>query len=597
MDNNRLVAGVSCSLLGFRWVERCNARQEAIATAMTQHYGIADMLARVLAGREVVLEEVENFLEPRLRDLMPDPLVLRDMKEAVECLATAIQNKKKIAIFGDYDVDGACSTALLADFLRQCNIPYLFHIPDRITEGYGPNSEAIRNLKEQGAQLLVTVDCGTSGHEPIAEAKKIGLDVIVLDHHQAPEILPDAVAVVNPNRQDDLSGLGHLCAAGVVFLFLVALHRALRERGFWQANTAPNLMAGLDLVALATIADVVPLKGLNRAFVRQGLNVMRNRHRPGLAALADAAGLKDTPEAWHLGYLIGPRINAGGRIGDSGLGTRLLLTQEAETARKLAGELDLLNRERQQIEQVAVTEAIAATEQFLQEHPESTYVQAYSADWHAGVVGLVAARLKERFRLPAFAFTASGEELVTGSGRSIAGFDIGAAVRVAVDAGIAAKGGGHGMAAGTTLALHNLEPFRQSLISYFQKHGKSEEAGHILPIDATVTAGGVTPDLMKLINKAGPFGSGQPEPMFVFSNHRLVETREVGSSGHLRLKLRAGDGSTIGGIAFRAVGQPLGIALQNAVGDKIHAAGTLSLDRWGGAEKVDLRLTDMCKSL
>lgn len=595
LKNNRPLAGGALSALGQLWVERCDTQQTALAMAMAQRYGVADILARVLAGRDVALDAVESFLEPRLRDLMPDPFVLRDMELATDRLAQAVERKEKIAIFGDYDVDGACSAALLADFLRQCGVPHIIHIPDRLTEGYGPNGEAIRGLKEQGADVLVTVDCGTSGHEPLAEAARLGLDVVVLDHHQAPVELPQVLALVNPNRQDDLSGLGYLCGAGVVFLTLVALHRTLRLRGHWNGEP-PNLMAGLDLVALATVADVVPLKGLNRALVRQGLAVMRNRHRPGLAALADAAGLKDSPEAWHMGFLIGPRINAGGRIGDSGLGARLLLTEDVENAGRLAGELDFLNRERQQIEQVAVEEALAEAEYFLGNNPDAAHILSYSPQWHAGIVGLVAARLKERFRMPAFAFTLSGADSVTGSGRSVPGFDIGAAVRAGVEAGVATKGGGHAMAAGATVPLASLEAFRAFMTTYVSEHRSTGASGNYLAIDAMLTAGGATPEIMKLLNKAGPFGSGQPEPVFAFANHRLVEAREVGSGGHVRIKLRAGDGATIGGIAFRAANQPLGIALQQAIGSQIHAAGTLSLDRWGGAEKVDLRLADIIRA-
>lgn len=562
---------------------------------MTQTHGVADILARVLAGRGVGLNEVESFLEPRLRDLIPDPFTLQDMERATERLAVAVARRETVAIFGDYDVDGACSAALLADFLGRCSVPYLIHIPDRLTEGYGPNVEAIRDLRAKGAQLLVTVDCGTTGHEPISEAKRLGLDVIVLDHHQAPEELPVATVVVNPNRHDDLSGLGHLCAAGVVFLSLVALHRALRQKNFWKGQAPPDLMASLDLVALATVADVVPLKGLNRAFVRQGLAVMRSRARVGLVALIDAAGLKDSPEAWHLGYLIGPRINAGGRIGDAALGSRLLLTEDSGNATRLAEELERLNRERQHIEQLAVDEALAEAEHYLSDNPQTILLQAFSPDWHAGVVGLIAARLKERFRRPAFAFTASGENLATGSGRSVPGVDIGSAVRAALDAGIAVKGGGHGMAAGATVPLDKLGAFHKFLMQYLEKSGQRLEIEDILEIDATVTAGGAKPELLKVLAKAGPFGSGQPEPIFAFPNHRLVEAREVGTGGHIRVRLRAGDGATIGGIAFRAAGQPLGDALQSSVGELVHAAGTLAIDRWGGSEKVDLRLTDIAK--
>ena len=435
--------GVTNSALGRTWVERCDAAQSTIALAIAQTHGLPDVLSRVLAGRGVGIHDTEGFLNPRLRDLMPDPHVLTDMEAAASRLADAVARNEKVAIFGDYDVDGACSAALLAEYLRACGLDYAIHIPDRITEGYGPNVDAIRALKEQGADILVTVDCGTASIEPLAEARRLGLDPIVLDHHQAPERLPEALAIVNPNRQDDLSGLGHLCAAGVVFLFLVALNRALRSRGFFQGRLEPDLMASLDLVALATVADVVPLTGLNRAFVRQGLAIMKSRRRVGLAALLDSAGLAGAPESWHLGYLVGPRINAGGRIGDAALGSRLLLTEDPVQAAKLAAELDRLNRERQAIEVVAVAEAEAQAMFALENVPDRPVLMTASAEWHPGVVGLISARMKERFRRPAFAFTLNPDGTATGSGRSVPGVDLGFAVRAAVEAGLAIKGGGH----------------------------------------------------------------------------------------------------------------------------------------------------------
>jgi single-stranded-DNA-specific exonuclease len=564
-----------------------------MALAIAQTHGLPDVLARVLAGRGVSVQEAEGFLSPRLRDLLPDPHRLTDMETASLRLADAVQRGERVAIFGDYDVDGACSAALLAEYLRACGNAYAIHIPDRITEGYGPNSDAIRALKDQGAQLLVTVDCGTASHEPLAEARRLGLDTIVLDHHQAPEQLPEALAIVNPNRQDDLSGLGHLCAGGVVFLTLVALNRVLRERGFWADRTPPDLLASLDLVALATVADVVPLTGLNRAFVRQGLAVMRNRRRVGLSALLDIAGLAGTPECWHLGYLIGPRINAGGRIGDAALGSKLLLTDDAVAAGRLAAELDRLNRERQVIEQAAVTEAEGQVLQALDSDPDLPVIVTASVDWHPGVVGLIAARLKERFRRPAFAFTLNPNDQATGSGRSVPGVDLGRAVRSAVEAGLAIKGGGHVMAAGVTIRSNDLERFVQFIGQRLGEAVGEAQAFDSLGIDATLTAGGAQASLVAALERAGPFGAGQPEPVFVFPNHRLVEAREVGSGGHVRVKLRGGDGAMIGGIAFRAAGQPLGEALARGTGRPLHVAGTLSIDRWGGNERVEIRILDV----
>ena len=587
--------GVTNSALGRTWVERCDAAQGTIALAIAQTHGLPDVLSRVLAGRGVGIHDTEGFLNPRLRDLMPDPHRLTDMEAAASRLADAVMGNEKVAIFGDYDVDGACSAALLAEYLRACGLDYAIHIPDRITEGYGPNVDAIRALKEQGADILVTVDCGTASIEPLAEAKRLGLDPIVLDHHQAPEQLPEALAIVNPNRQDDLSGLGHLCAAGVVFLSLVALNRTLRSRGFFQGRAEPDLMGSLDLVALATVADVVPLIGLNRAFVRQGLAIMKSRRRVGLAALLDTAGLAGAPESWHLGYLVGPRINAGGRIGDAALGSRLLLTEDPVQAGKLATELDRLNRERQAIEVIAVAEAEAQAMMALERMPDLPVLVTASAEWHPGVVGLISARTKERFRRPAFAFTLNQNGTATGSGRSVPGVDLGYAVRAAVEAGLAIKGGGHTMAAGVTIQAVDLERFLAFVTEKLTEPVSTMRLGDNFAVDATLTAAGAQPAVVTALERAGPFGQGQPEPVFVFPQHRLIEAREVGSGGHMRVKLRGGDGSFIGGIAFRAAGQPLGNALSQAIGNPLHVAGTLSIDRWGGNEKVEVRIMDAAR--
>ncbi|MBZ6075041.1 single-stranded-DNA-specific exonuclease RecJ [Microvirga puerhi] len=595
LSSTRPFLGISRSALGRTWVERCDPAQGAIALAIAQTHGLSDVVARVLAGRGIGVHETESFLNPRLRDLMPDPSVLTDMDKAAERLADAVTRRETVAIFGDYDVDGACSAAVLAEYLRACDVPYLIHIPDRITEGYGPNIDAIRALKEQGAGVLVTVDCGTASHEPLAEARRLGLDTVVLDHHQAPERLPEVLALVNPNRQDDLSGLGHLCAAGVVFLAVVALNRALRRRGFFRAGSEPDLMGSLDLVALATVADVVPLLGLNRAFVRQGLAIMRNRGRIGLAALLDAAGLSGAPESWHLGYLVGPRINAGGRIGDAALGSRLLLSQDPVHAGQLATELDRLNRERQAIESMAVEEAEAQALFLLERSPALPVIVTSSPEWHPGVVGLIASRMKERFRRPAFAFTINADGTATGSGRSVPGVDLGSAVRAAVEAGLAIKGGGHMMAAGVTIPAADMEPFQQFVIERFLEPVGATLLQDHFAIDGTLTAGGAQTKLVAALERAGPFGAGQPEPVFALPHHRIVETREVGSGGHMRVRLRGGDGAMIGGIAFRAAGQPLGEALLEGTGNSVHVAGTLSIDRWGGNEKVELRIMDIAR--
>lgn len=586
--------GVANSFTGRPWVDRLDEAGRAQALAIVQEHGVPDIIARILAARGVASSETPAFLDPKLRDLMPDPSTLVDMDRAATRLADAIQSKRLIGIFGDYDVDGACSSALLSSFLKACGVESLIHIPDRLTEGYGPNNDAIRMLAEKGIGLLVTVDCGTTSHEPIAEAKRLGLDTVVLDHHQAPENLPDAYALVNPNRLDDLSGLGHLCAAGVVFMTIVAINRELRRRGFWKGRAEPDLMGALDLVALATIADVVPLKGLNRAFVRQGLHMMRGRSRVGLRALADRARLDGPLSPYHLGFMIGPRINAGGRIGDAALGARLLTTEDEIEAARIAETLDRLNRERQVAEAVMVQEAEAQilARSGLDGDIAEGVLLAASDEWHPGIVGLVASRLKERFRRPVFALARNAEGLLVGSGRSVPGADLGRAVRAAVDAGLALKGGGHAMAAGVTIAPDRIDDFRAALENALQDQVRNALADTGLAVDAAVTARGANPDLIAAIERAGPFGSSHPEPVFVLPSHQVIEAQEVGQN-HIRVKLRAGDGAHIGGIAFRAADQPLGRALKEARGAlPIHVAGGLTVDRWGGGERVQIRIAD-----
>ncbi|WP_376987979.1 single-stranded-DNA-specific exonuclease RecJ [Bosea sp. R86505] len=592
----RAFLGVTRSALGRPWRDRLDAAGLGRAEVLAQVEGIPDILARLLAGRGVEPNEAQSFLEPKLRDLLPDPGTLIDMGPAAARLARAVESGERVAIFGDYDVDGACSAALLAGFLTEGGARPRIHIPDRLIEGYGPNSEAIRQLAAEGATLLVTVDCGTTSHEPLAEARRLGLDVVVLDHHQAPERLPEVEALVNPNRQDDLSGLGHLCAAGVVFLALVATRAELRRRGAWASRGGePDLLAALNLVALATVADVVPLRGLNRAFVRQGLAILRGRARPGLAALMDVAGLDGPVQPWHLGFLLGPRINAGGRIGDAGLGARLLLTADEIEARTIAAELNRLNQERQEIERQAVIEAISQADHALMRDPALAVLLASSPDWHPGIVGLVAARLKERFRKPAFALAINGEGGATGSGRSVAGVDLGRAVRAAVEAGLAVKGGGHAMAAGVTLAPGQDATFHAFLAQRLASEVAAAVESEALLVDAALSAGGATPRLLAEIARAGPFGQGSPEPVFVFPAHRLTDAVEIGSGGHVRVRLKGGDGASVGGVAFRCAQEPLGRALLAARGESVHLAATLTLNRWGGNEKAELRVLDLAK--
>ncbi|MBI4275493.1 MAG: single-stranded-DNA-specific exonuclease RecJ [Rhizobiales bacterium] len=589
----RAFLGVEHSAAGRAWRDRLDAHGVARALAMTQRHNVPELLARVLVGRGVEIGDVASHLDPTVKALLPDPHVLTAMHVAAERIADAIARGEPIAIFGDYDVDGATSSALLARFLRHGGLDPFIHIPDRLFEGYGPNVEAVRALAARGAKLLITVDCGTTSIEPLAEAKRLGLDVIVIDHHQCDEQLPDVHALVNPNRLDDLSKLGHLAAVGLVFLTIVAVNRILRAGEFWsETRSEPDLLSFLDLVALGTVADVVPLTGLNRAFVAKGLLAMRRRDNVGLTALMDASRMSGPPEPFHLGFLLGPRINAGGRIGRADLGAMLLLEDDAVEAARIADELDRLNRERQAMERAMLAEAEAEALAALGLEEKGAVVVTAAPGWHPGVVGLIAARLKERFGRPAFAIALDVNGIGTGSGRSIAGVDLGRAVRRAVAEGLLTKGGGHAMAAGVTLAKGVLAAFRAYLEETLRDAVETARAADALLIDGAVSAGGATTELISTLSRAGPFGAGNPEPVIALPEHTLVYADVVGDK-HVRARLRAGDGTTLNAIAFRAVGQPLGEALIKSRGQAVHAAGTLSVDRWQGAERVQLRLLDV----
>jgi single-stranded-DNA-specific exonuclease len=588
-----LFLGVESSATGRRWRNRLDARGAARALAIAQRHDLPDLLARILAGRNVEVDAVEAFLDPTIKHSMPDPDALSAMPAAAARIADAAGRGETVAIFGDYDVDGATSVALLARFLRHAGIEPLIHIPDRLFEGYGPNVDAVRALAARGATLLVTVDCGTTSIEPLAEAKKLGVDVVVIDHHQADEALPPALAIVNPNRRDDLSGLGHLAAVGLTFMTVVAVNRELRRRAFWTAERPePDLLLLLDDVALGTVADVVPLIGLNRAFVAKGLIALRQRQRAGHTSLMDVARLSGPPEAWHLGFLLGPRINAGGRIGRADLGVRLLLEDDPDKAAQIAAELDRLNRERQAIELDTLAQAEAEAMAALGLEEKGAVVVTAAEGWHPGVVGIVAARLKEKFGRPAFAIALEPGGIGTGSGRSIAGVDLGRAVRRAVAEGLLVKGGGHAMAAGVTLRKDALASLRAFFEATLAADVEVARRANGLAIDGAVSAAAATPELVALIERAGPFGSGNPEPVIALPAHTIAYAEEVGQA-HIRVRLKSSDGAGVNAIAFRAVGQKLGAALTQNRGRQVHAAGSFALDRYQGEERVQFRLIDI----
>ena len=572
--------GVEHSLLGRRWVGP-GVETDRLAEAMAQATALPRPLCQTLTRLGVTEDTAEAYLAPTLRDLLPDPRSLRDMQEAAARFLRAARTSERIAIFADYDVDGGTSAALLIDWLRQMQAPTpTLYIPDRIDEGYGPNVPAMSDLAARH-DLIVCVDCGTLSHEAIAAAK--GADVVVLDHHLGGETLPPALAVVNPNRQDESGDLAHLCAAGVVFLMLVEAGRQLRASG----AQGPDLMAMLDLVALATVADVAPLIGVNRAFVRQGLRVMATRTRPGLVALADVARMDTAPNAYHLGFLLGPRVNAGGRIGKADLGARLLACDNPAEARAMAERLDQLNTERREVEAQVRDAALAQAEARGLEAP---LVWAAGEGWHPGVVGIVASRLKERANRPAIVIGLDGDE-GKGSGRSVSGVDLGAAIQRLASEGLLIKGGGHKMAAGLTVARDHLEAAMARLAELLAKQGAGAGGSADLRLDGLLMPGAATVDLVERIEAAGPFGAGAPGPRYVFPDCQITFAKAL-SGAHLKLRFGDGMGASLDAIAFGALDGPLGPALLAHGGARFHLAGRLDINSWGGRQNVQLRLED-----
>ena len=577
----RAFLSVDHSLTQRRWIGPGD-EAERLAEAMAQITRLPLALCATLVARGVTPQDAPAFLAPQLRDLLPDPLKLRDMAKAAARFLYALKAHQRIAIFADYDVDGGSSAALLIIWLRAMNSQATLYIPDRIDEGYGPNVPAMAELGSKH-DLILCVDCGTLSFDPIAAAK---CDVVVLDHHLGAETLPAAFAVVNPNRQDEDGDLGHLCAASVVFLMLVEANRQLRADG----SQGPDLMALLDLVALATVADVAPLIGVNRAFVRQGLKVMARRERAGLRALADIARMDQAPTPYALGFLLGPRVNAGGRIGQADLGARLLSTDSPSEATALAEKLDLLNTERRDIEARVREEALSQAEMRGMDGP---LVWAAGDGWHPGVVGIVAARLKEASHRPAVVIGFDGNE-GKGSARSVTGVDLGAAIHRLTTEGLLLKGGGHKMAAGLTVARDKLEAAMERLSELLAKQGAGAGGREDLRIDSLLMPTAATPGFVEQIESAGPFGASAPAPRFAFADTH-VTTRRIGEK-HLKISFGDSMGARLEGIAFGAFDTDLGPALETPGHQRFHLAGRLELNTWGGRTKVQFRLEDAAKA-
>lgn len=581
--------GVERSVTGKRWQTRL--KDERLATALAQRFELHDVVARVLAARDVQLDDAALFLNPTLKSTLPDPGHLLEMQAAVERLTRAIRDGETVGVLGDYDVDGATSSALIVNFFAALGQTVPVYIPDRQNEGYGPNLPALLKLQEQGASVVITVDCGTTAYDPLEAAADAGIEIIVVDHHVAEPRLPVGALVINPNRADEDSPCGQLAAVGVTFLLLVALNRALRDASWYdEAHPEPNLLSFLDLVALGTICDVVPLTGVNRALVTQGLKVLASRRNPGIAALADVAKVDKPLDAYHAGFVLGPRVNAGGRVGDSGLGVRLLTTQDTSEARAVAQLLDDYNGERKEIE-LGVQEAamMQAEEQAKNDKP---FLLVAGNGWHPGVIGIVAGRLRERFDRPS-CVVALSEGIGKGSGRSVRGVALGPAVIAAQQAGLLVNGGGHNMAAGFTVEQEKLEELTNFLATHISRQLDGLTLTASMSFDGALSPAGATPDIIEMLNRAGPFGSGNPRPRFVIPQARIVDSGIVGKD-HVRCILTGADGTgRLKAIAFRSVATPLGRALLDTRGLPLHVAGNLRVDEWQGRVSAQLFIDDV----
>ncbi|MDF1624866.1 MAG: single-stranded-DNA-specific exonuclease RecJ [Parvibaculaceae bacterium] len=585
--------GVGRSLTGRRWMPRLADDRKALQ--FSQSTGVPELLSRVLAGRGVQPDQCEQHLDPTLKHYLPDPSSVTDMDKAALRIAKAIQTGEQVAVFGDYDVDGATSSALLKRYFEMAGAHLRVYIPDRIKEGYGPNAPAFMKLKELGVSLIITVDCGTMAHKPLGIAREKGLDVVVVDHHQAEPALPPAHAIVNPNRLDDTSGLGQLAAVGVVFLLLVALNRTLRAAGwFTSEREEPKLLDLLDLAALGTVCDVVPLTGLNRAFVRQGLRIMGARKNVGLAALGDVSRLEGMPGTYHAGFLLGPRVNAGGRVGRADLGARLLTTHDPLEAEEIAAALDTYNKERQAIEAMVQEEAMAQVEQMLADarlnQPPPMLIVAHKG-WHPGVIGIVASRIKDKYDRPTFVIAIDQKGEGKGSGRSIPGVDLGRAVTAALEAGLLVNGGGHSMAAGLTVDAQKLDKLSRFLSDRVAGDVMTASEARELKLDGAMVLKAASREAFEMLEQAGPYGAGNAEPRFAVPRVRIVRADRVGQN-HVRCILAGDDGGRLKAIAFRQADSPLGMALLDAGSALFHVAGRLKADDWQGRRDVQLQIDD-----
>ena len=573
---------------GRRWV--VPHENPRLSETLVQRFDLPEMIARILAARGIKLEEAADFLKPLLKNLMPDPFVLRDMRKGARILADSVKAGRKVGVFGDYDVDGATSTALLVRYFRMVGEGGAeLHIPDRLDEGYGPNIDALKGLRDRGCQPVITVDCGITAYTPLEEAAEAGIDILVIDHHAAEPELPHAKAVINPNRLDEDGRLGHLAAVGVAFLTVVAVTNLLREDGYFQERGEPDLMSLLDLVALGTVCDVVPLKDVNRAFVRTGLKVLARRSNPGLRALVDISGVHEAPQAFHLGYILGPRINAAGRIGTADLGARLLSTDDEVEAEEIAATLNALNHERKRIETAALEEAQSLVAATGEDKPSMICIARKT--WHPGVIGIVASRLKDQYNCPAIVITTQGG-IGKGSGRSVPGVDLGAMIIAARQSGLLINGGGHKMAAGLTVDPEKLDELKAFLQVEIAKQQAEDELTSDLRCDAILNPAGATVELVQDLRLMSPFGAGNSQPRFILEPCRILKASIVGEK-HVRCFLgNSMRENAVSAIAFNIVGTELGKFLLSNHSRPCRIAGHLRLNHWQGRTQVQMMIED-----
>ena len=592
-DSQTFLVDENTSVNKFRW--RLLKNDERQIMSLSQKYNLPDIISKIICSRNISIDEAKDYINPQIKNLLPSPFILKDMDKAVSRIVSAIYKGESIGIFGDYDVDGATSTAILYRFLYDVGVKHIYiHIPDRQTEGYGLNTDGLKELQKKGASLVVAVDCGITGFDAVDMANQMNLDIVIADHHESEVKVPDAIAVVDPKRIDDDSHLNYLAACGVVFLLTVALNKTLRDEGYYKEKgiSEPDLFSYLDLVALGTVCDVVPLIGVNRAFVSVGIKVMAKRQNVGLKALCDISGVNTSPTVYHLGYILGPRINAGGRVGNSAISADLLTTRNPLTADNLATKLNNFNIERKDIEANVLREAFEKVSSELK--PDDNFIFISGHNWHTGVIGIIAGRIKERYNLPTCVATIDENGIANGSGRSIPEIDLGTAIIKAKEMGILTEGGGHSMAAGFTLSQDKIEEFKKFLHNYVEHSTQSQKIIPVLNIDSVIDITGINSELIKKLSILEPFGTANDEPRFAILHAKLIGSDAL-NGGHIRCYFASDNGRSISAICYKCIDTEMGEILLSEIGNRFNLAGKIRSNEWNGKKHIQFIIEDIAK--